>query len=488
VSGAPYVGVAPEAELLLVAFGEPGGEVVDPQAWLTTSVCDGARFVFEEAQRLGMPAVVNVSLGTHAGPHDGASLADACLDELVGPGRIIVAAAGNEGEGGLHATRSERVFVHAAADASATPLRLGFRAASYDGYTEASAELWTDAGGVLQARVGVRGESGTEVTTELAGPDSAVDGVMLESDGVQLGPIAVQPDESPIGARALAFLILDLDGDEAELGAEWFLEVSSSAHFDGFSEVAGGGGFVPLATSPRVRVDSAMTVGYPAVATSVIAVGSYTSRATWTTSTGERYEALDTFSGERVVEGALSSFSSRGPTRDPGRTGLKPEITAPGEMIAAALGTARRVSADANVIVKDPPGGFMVGSGTSQSAPMVTGIVALMLERDPELTPEQVRELLRETALPSADGSAPSDAWGYGKADAFAAVLATREIGHGQAVDRDEGGCAIVRMVPGAPRWPARAVSSLIVGGLVLLVARRHLRREPPDARRRGRC
>ena len=67
-------------------------------------------------------------------------------------------------------------------------------------------------------------------------------------------------------------------------------------------------------------------------------------------------------------------------------------------------------------------------SGTSMSGPAVTGIVALMLEANSNLTPKQVRDILRLTArndvrtgeLHASDSV--SDMWGWGKADALAAV------------------------------------------------------------------
>src|SRR5262249_47963170 len=43
---------------------------------------------------------------------------------------------------------------------------------------------------------------------------------------------------------------------------------------------------------------------------------------------------------------------------------------------------------------------YTVGSGTSFSAPQVTGTIALMLEANPSLTPAQIRDILQRTATP----------------------------------------------------------------------------------------
>ncbi|MCZ7585159.1 MAG: S8 family serine peptidase [Deltaproteobacteria bacterium] len=87
-----YVGIAPDAELVAVRA-----------TLIATRVLDGVRYVFDRADELGLPAVVNLSLGTHTGAHDGTNGLDQGIAELAGPGRIVVAGAGNEQHLGFHA-------------------------------------------------------------------------------------------------------------------------------------------------------------------------------------------------------------------------------------------------------------------------------------------------------------------------------------------------------------------------------------------------
>ena len=91
-NNATYLGVAQNATIVAVKTD-----------FQTTSIADGVRFVFSEAQNLGLPAVVNLSLGAHFDPHDGSDDLSALIDQQTGPGRIVVAAAGNEGTDAIHA-------------------------------------------------------------------------------------------------------------------------------------------------------------------------------------------------------------------------------------------------------------------------------------------------------------------------------------------------------------------------------------------------
>ena len=146
----------------------------------------------------------------------------------------------------------------------------------------------------------------------------------------------------------------------------------------------------------------------------ILTVGAYTTRNEYTVN-----GAHGTLS-ETV--GEVSSFSSYGPTAD-GR--MKPEISAPGCFIISAVS-----SNDASGTIMQADNndswertnlyGYM--QGTSMSAPFVAGVVATWLQACPQLTPEQLREVMRSTArkdtftgtLEEGDNN-----WGYGKVDAY---------------------------------------------------------------------
>lgn len=77
----------------------------------------------------------------------------------------------------------------------------------------------------------------------------------------------------------------------------------------------------------------------------------------------------------------------------------------------------------AQILVAIPDNGYEMSSGTSYSAAEVSGIVALMLQRTPDLTPDKVKAILRATAK-DLGPRGPDAMFGAGLADAYGAITA----------------------------------------------------------------
>lgn len=116
-------------------------------------------------------------------------------------------------------------------------------------------------------------------------------------------------------------------------------------------------------------------------------------------------------------------FSSRGPTKD-GR--IKPDIMAPGVTIGAAF------ISRLDVTLCDLRYCYVVSSGTSMASPFVAGTVALMLQANPLLTPDEVRETLYMSAHDSFPSAGKDNETGFGLLDAYAAVRAAMGLSGGQ--------------------------------------------------------
>ncbi len=112
---------------------------------------------------------------------------------------------------------------------------------------------------------------------------------------------------------------------------------------------------------------------------------------------------------------SIAGFSSRGPASYSNL--LKPEISAPGVSVRSSLKN----------------GSYGTSSGTSMAGPHVVGMVALMLDANPNLSITMLREKIQDTAVPrtssqscnSVSGATvPNNTYGYGRGDALAAVNA----------------------------------------------------------------
>lgn len=121
-----------------------------------------------------------------------------------------------------------------------------------------------------------------------------------------------------------------------------------------------------------------------------------------------------------LSDDTLATFSAYG-TDDNG--GIKPDLVAPGRNIVARLVNSNMGVAQSHPANKVGNQYFRM-SGTSMAAPMVSGVVALLLNDEPSLTPDQVKFRLMATANTNFSGYDPNKA-GAGCVDAYAAITGT---------------------------------------------------------------
>jgi hypothetical protein len=106
----------------------------------------------------------------------------------------------------------------------------------------------------------------------------------------------------------------------------------------------------------------------------------------------------------------IASFSSRGPSP---WGDLKPQVVAPGVSILSSI----------------PGGGYLKLNGTSMAAPQTAGIAALMRSAVPGLTITQTRYALTTTAAQIVSATYPNNDYGWGRVDAFSAVVSILHAG-----------------------------------------------------------
>ena len=129
----------------------------------------------------------------------------------------------------------------------------------------------------------------------------------------------------------------------------------------------------------------------------------------------------------------IAGYSSRGPRRDNADGNplneLKPEVTAPGTNIIQAEACVTSGTCN-NFLGGDASDNGYTGrgSGTSYATPAVSGVMAMMIEANPDISPAEIKEILKLTAERRGGPSAPdvdpfwNRDFGFGMVDAYAAV------------------------------------------------------------------
>jgi subtilisin family serine protease len=430
VPAGKYAGVAPGADLIVVKTDMSSPDVVD-----------GVNYVFSRAAQLGRPAVVNLSLGSQWGPHDGTLPEEEELDSLAGPGRIIVAAAGNDGDNGNATPALSAPRLHGSAPVPGAGLTTDFTlpipayaAQAGPNNDFVRLQLWYAASDTVN--VTVLRPDGTSATSGATSPATAI----VTQDGPQ-GQIHIENGPGNGVARSadnLAYVVVgDLGGGTEPASGTWTIQVGGVAAHSGKPMHL----WVADATMSPVGLAAGSTNGFlvaaPATATQVLAVGAYVTRLRWKDVNGEPEQYSN-----REQLGDLAWFSGPGPRRDGVQ---KPDLAAPGQGVASALSGA--ASVPAGRMMQD--GRHWILEGTSMAAPFVTGAVALLLERDARLTPEAARALLVGAARLDSlsfhpyDGrpnGAPNASWGYGKLSVPAALeaLSASMLGPGGTINISE--------------------------------------------------
>jgi endonuclease G len=344
-------GVAPDAKLIVVIPNMETSPDSPPSLGYSNSHIDAIAFLQSAARKLGMPMVVNVSLGMNAGAHDGLSNLEAAFDALTDngklPGFVIVKSAGNEGDKRGHAeVQAVAGVLKTIAWDSADQFRL-------QDYIEVWYDEWQDLTFELLDPHGNRSptvcQAAPIVNTTLAGNYCSLALRFPHPDnGHHLLQITIVPQTRAIQP------------------GRWTLEIVGRS-------VAGARpmvhAWVERHASPSVAFvtgdSNAMTISIPGTAEHVITVAACSA----------------------TIPLRVPQFSSQGLTRD-GRP--KPDLCAPGDTVIAAASNCP----DTRAVV--------ALRGTSMAAPHVSGAIALALSLRaksgrPQLNANQLKAALKRT-------------------------------------------------------------------------------------------
>ena len=370
-------GVACKADLIFVnvSHDDVVDEIDDLQNDETQSLgsskllLEAIDYIFRKARAIGRQAVVNVSLGTGGGQHDGTTLVEQGLDEfLKEPGRAIVIAAGN----------SHQMRAHAQGAVSKTTGRVLTWEVPISDNSDNELEIWYPGGSELQIFLETPG--GTRLDPVLLGTTR-----ILSTPVAAVGRIVHRANDPNCGDNHI-----DIVFDKSLFGGNWKIHLTSDSStpvpFHAWIERDNG------LRSQFSQADSVTshTLGSISCGHETIVVGSYLSG---------------------LPDKELSSFSSEGPTRD-GRQ--KPEVSAPGQFLPN-MGIRAASSRTQGATRK---------AGTSMAAPHVAGLIALLMDAaGRELANQEIRGAVIAT---SRRNPPASNAWhsryGFGRIDAAQAI------------------------------------------------------------------
>lgn len=379
-------GVAPHADLIFVDVALDdipwgGSDVTEVSLGDSVRLLEAVTFIFEQVR--DRPCVVNVSLGTNGGPHDGTTLVEQGIDALVigAPDRAVVVAGGNAFQDRIH--QSGRVppegFFDLVWHIPENNPRHHEMELWYPGKDRFHVDLLTP-GGTLALSV----PAGEKVGVQSLDKDVSIfvsNRLDDEDNGDNVIAVFLRADVSP------GNWTLRLRGDDIHDGTfhAWIERARTiRSHF--------------------VGGDGEYSIGSISCGRNSFVTGSY--------------------DAHQAPACPLSSFTSAGPTRD-GRA--KPEISAPGQDVAAAQ--------------SGTPSGVIAKSGTSMSAPALTGVIALVLAearaRGLRLSHDDLCGIIIASARrsPPEEGGGWHPRYGHGRLCAQAALASVIEL-----AGRSQGG------------------------------------------------
>ena len=410
----PYRGMAPESDICIVANAVTEDTIyIDPKDYdKYTFALDalGFKYIFDYAQSVGKPCVINFSEGSMQDFWGYDQLYYEMLRRISGPGRIIVSAAGN------YAGQKNWFRKPMGEYAAGTFLRFY----THDGLVT----LKGDHDFTLRL---VAYESNERDTLLLSTSD-----IVMQEDSVFYGHLKTSSDSLQVTIEAYpscynpSEICCDIMFNSTHnVGSKPVISLEVMGKDADVEAYRMGGYFYEHNFNPDLCAgDNTHSVLSPATAPCVICVGATYYRLGIINYLGEWRQSGNGHFGE------WAAYSSIGPTMD-GR--IKPDVLAPGSNI---------ISSYSSFYLENHPDASDIGwdvkhfdfngrtyawnsnSGTSMSSPAVAGAIALWLQAKPDLTMEDVLDVFSHTCREYDQSLAyPNNYYGYGEIDVYRGLL-----------------------------------------------------------------
>ena len=404
-AGIGLKGMAPSVEFLFATLMVDEASALDAFEWMQNiAEADGKRLVINNSW--GLP---------QWGTPDGSALSNQFIDAMSDEGVVFVSSNGNNGNVDFHIDHT----FNSPGDTIRSRVKFYPLSANSNTWGQ-NLTLWGEVGENFEMgfimTVGVATEVGESPLYNTADGPMMFDAIEVINNDTIIYDVVLEQSHP---ANGRPFMQMRIHKGDANVSI--VMQVTSDSgrvhawnHTHLTNDVGNWGQDFQAAQSSWLNGDSYYGIQQPACGHSVIAIGAYSS------------EYLTP--GGSEVGGALASFSTYGPTLD---ERLKPNVSAPGVNVESSLSSFRDGGysitniSEFNGVEYD----FAKLSGTSMSSPVAAGVIALMLEANPELTPSDVRSILEYTSRQdNYTGELPSEdefVWGHGKVTASQALLAS---------------------------------------------------------------
>lgn len=410
----PYRGMACDADLVLVDNAADNASLINPRDYYKfTYATDalGFKYIFDYAERMHQPCVINFSEGSSQDFHGYDQLYYELLAKLIGPGRIIVSSAGNDG--------ARNSYIHKNIGKE--------RAGAFIMGNEKRFSCTAKSKQTFTFRVSVYDNVASPQIVDIStvnvcnAQDSLLTDSLLVGGKKYIWRVLAYPNSYDARETAYDFQI----SSPSKLGDSPQVSLQVMGRDADIELYRMSGYMFPHSLDPVLDAgDCRYTIFSPSSSPDVICVGSTSYRIQFVNYLGEK-KVYD--SGQK---GIRSSFSAMGPTLD-GR--IKPDVMAPGQNIISSYSTffinnPKNVNASVKSDVRHfeyngRTYAWNANAGTSMSAPVVTGAIALWLQADPTLTPADCLEIFAKTCTHyDASLSYPNNLYGYGQIDVAAGL------------------------------------------------------------------
>lgn len=403
-------GMAPKSSIIVVEtnFNLPN--------W-TLTIADACDYIFKVADSLGMPAIVNLSLGTYLGSHDGDDPASEQIEALLDEkgGRIVVSAAGNSGAWGKY-------HVNGVVDQDTSFVWFLNNPSSSFGANKIYFDLWSDNSDATFdfAFAADRPDYSFVGRTGFTNAQGIVGQILYDTiyNENQDRVAVIEAYPQTIGSNyRLQVLFTTIDSTEYL----YRFETKGTGEYDLWSTPNLGLNQI-VNTLPDVSImpsiihynspDSLQTiVSSWNCSEKVVSVGNLRTRLGHIDNNDNQYYPADI-----TAPGKLAPSSSKGPARNGTQ---KPNISASGDVTLAA-GPLFVINNPAYNALVDSGGFHVRNGGTSMASPTVAGIAALYLEQCNTATYQDFLNTIQNTAIQDKfTGVTPNFGYGFGKIHAF---------------------------------------------------------------------